>query len=257
VATHADTVRHVQQAVTGCEATLGHLRAAHAEFDVVEQHLRAGFADTDHAAALGPSHEAADCAIAGAGHAVRQLRSELSAILARFQVGLTDPTGSPGTGPQSAPKPTSITNRHGDRYPPGAKKTDQLPARVTTPGQRPPMVGYAYIDGKDVGELTAGRLDPLVQQVRERLTDLGAPREVMGRIANHVEMKVAAMMVARQAKHGEVTINNATCGLVSSRRESCHYSLEPFLPRGSSLTVYGTTSDGQPFQQTYVGKASR
>jgi hypothetical protein len=119
------------------------------------------------------------------------------------------------------------------------------------------MIGYATIDGEYVGELTAGRYDPLVRQVKGRMVSIGAPDTIISQIANHVEMKVAAMMVSRQAKRGEVTINNFPCGIDPERRDACHYALEPFLPRGSSLTVYGTTRNGQPFQQTYVGKGPR
>jgi hypothetical protein len=117
------------------------------------------------------------------------------------------------------------------------------------------MRGHATLDGTYVGELTPARDDPLIQQVKERLVRLGAPDTIVGQIANHVEMKVAAMMVAQGTKHGEVTINNFPCGIDPKRRDACHYALEPFLPRGSTLTVYGTTNTGAPFEQTYVGKA--
>jgi hypothetical protein len=84
VPSHAETIQYAHLAVTACEATLGHVDAATSEFATVENYLRAAFEDTGELASFGQFHEQATTSIGGAGQALSQLISELSAALARF-----------------------------------------------------------------------------------------------------------------------------------------------------------------------------
>jgi hypothetical protein len=82
---HSETIQYATQAVAAYETTLGHIANAASELDTVEPFLRAAFDGTHQLASLGQHHEQAKTSIGGAGHAVTQLISELSAALARFQ----------------------------------------------------------------------------------------------------------------------------------------------------------------------------
>jgi hypothetical protein len=84
VATHAETIQYATQAVTACENTLNLLNGVSSEFDNVESLLRAAFDDTPQAESIGRHYEHAHTSIGGAGHAVQQLKLELSATLAHF-----------------------------------------------------------------------------------------------------------------------------------------------------------------------------
>jgi hypothetical protein len=61
------------------------LSGVSSEFEGVENLLRAAFDGTPQAEQIGQYYEYAHTSIGGAGHAVQQLMSELSATLARFQ----------------------------------------------------------------------------------------------------------------------------------------------------------------------------
>ncbi|MFI0469694.1 DddA-like double-stranded DNA deaminase toxin [Saccharopolyspora sp. 5N102] len=39
------------------------------------------------------------------------------------------------------------------------------------------------------------------------------------------------------------------------QQPGCDQVIEPFLPKGYTLTVYGTTHAGRPFSKTYKGQA--
>jgi hypothetical protein len=151
----------------------------------------------------------------------------------------------------------AVTNRHGDRYPPGANNPDALPPRVTRRDLRSPMTGIVTIDGREMGELGATRHDPWAEQARERMTALGILPYVIDALYNHVEVKVVMAMIAMGARHGEVTINNSPCGSQPYPPFGCHQQLAELLPAGRTLTVYGTTADGEPFERTYRGKATQ
>ncbi|WP_084467476.1 DddA-like double-stranded DNA deaminase toxin [Actinokineospora inagensis] len=163
---------------------------------------------------------------------------------------------SPGTAPP--PEPQGEPNTHGDRYPEEAiPYHDFMPPRVRT-GQpnSPPMTGWVLLDGKDFGEVTATRRDPWAEQAAQRIRELRVPNA--DRLGNHVEVKVAVMQVAMQRKDGCVVINNAPCGSQpGSYPPGCHGTLPRILPKGYTLTVLGTDTQGNPFKHTYHGRATR
>lgn len=118
------------------------------------------------------------------------------------------------------------------------------------------MTGYVIIEGRSWGEITATAQDTWTEEVRGRFQRLNRP-EFVRRLSNHVEMKVAMMMLTTGARTAEVVINHAPCGFGVERWQGCHDVLPRFLPRGYSLTVLGTDAHGRPFQHTYEGSADQ
>lgn len=116
------------------------------------------------------------------------------------------------------------------------------------------MTGYVVVNDKDYGKLTATRRDTWAADVAARLQRLGLDRFV-DQFAHHVEMKAAMAMIVSGARTGQVTINHMPCGAAPGERRGCHATLPEFLPKGSSLTVLGTDTQGQPFHHTYEGRA--
>ncbi len=150
-----------------------------------------------------------------------------------------------------------VANRHGDRYPEEALPySEDLPPRVRRGQRNSPMTGIVDIAGRSYGEISATRRDPWTAEVLERLHLLQLEEEAE-MVANHVEMKVVAMMIRSGAKSGRVIINHAPCGSEPTMSEGCHHILPQFLPGGRSLTVFGTDASGRPFNRTYVGRASQ
>jgi hypothetical protein len=149
----------------------------------------------------------------------------------------------------------SVTNQHGDRYPEefGEDTARSMPPRVRRGARNAEMMGYVTIDGREFGKLGTARGDPWAQQVEQRLKGLGLFRYL--RLVHHVEMKAAAILLAVAGAEGEVRINHAPCGSAPRQRSGCHEALPHFIPKGRTLTVMGTDADGQPFLQTYRGRA--
>lgn len=121
-------------------------------------------------------------------------------------------------------------------------------------GQGQQTTGQARLGEHYIGEITSGR-DGLSDSVEERARQVGI--ETRRSLGNHVEMKLADLMVQRGTRTGEVVVNNAPCGWEPGALPGCHQFLDRFLPAGSSMTVHGTDADGQHVSQTYYGKAQR
>jgi len=83
---------------------------------------------------------------------------------------------------------------------------------------------------------------------------IGTPK-LRGFLRSHVELKVAAMMIVQGRRHCELTINHAPCGSQPQQIRGCHQVLGPYLPRGYTLVVHGTTQQGKPYSHTYEGQA--
>lgn len=156
--------------------------------------------------------------------------------------------------PATAPSLAGISNQHGDRYPEAAAPyIDSLPPRVLRAQRNAQMTGYAVINDKEYGKITATKNDTWTQEVIERFKRLGLVR--FAGLANHVEMKTAMAMIASRARTGQVTINHAPCGHEPGQPPGCHDLISAFLPKGCSLTVLGTDAQGQPFHYVYQGRA--
>jgi hypothetical protein len=107
--------------------------------------------------------------------------------------------------------------------------------------------------GTSAGQMTSGRDGTWTPEIQRRLRALGI--RVRMRLENHVEMKVAQMMIHTGSRTGEVVINHVPCGSLPRQAIGCHQVLERYLPSGHTLTVHGTTQQGRPFSWTYRGQA--
>jgi hypothetical protein len=121
------------------------------------------------------------------------------------------------------------------------------------------MSGVVTVQGRDIpGVIGASRSDAWTEMARDHMTKLGFPLRRIAFLSNHVEVKAVVMMLQNHAREGAVTINHAPCGSEpdSRTRLGCHQSLSALLPAGHTLTVYGTTQNGEPFEHTYEGTAT-
>ncbi|MFC5054315.1 DddA-like double-stranded DNA deaminase toxin [Saccharothrix xinjiangensis] len=171
---------------------------------------------------------------------------------------------SPPVPRQLAPPPpsppaatlTTVTGRDGSHYPVSAAwAVDLLPRRVRSGQPGEVTVGQVMINDRELGALSSGNDGTWSPAIRRRMTALGIRTAI--KLDRHVEMKVAQMMVQTGATHGEVVINHSPCGSppLPMTDNGCHQILPRYLRRGTTLTVHGTTQDGEPFSETYEGEA--
>ncbi|MBK1785153.1 DddA-like double-stranded DNA deaminase toxin [Prauserella cavernicola] len=154
---------------------------------------------------------------------------------------------------QAPPDPPGVAAPDGSRYPREAEWcVDMLPRRVRAGQAVDRTVGYA--DGS-LTPLTSGQDGTWTPAIRQRLTELGFPVQTARRLGNHVELKAAAKMLLEGRQHSEITINNEPCRARSRMLLGCREVLPRYLPRGHTLTVHGTTQQGEPFTETYEGTA--
>lgn len=116
-------------------------------------------------------------------------------------------------------------------------------------------MAYPEIGGRRLGHLTPSRDDPWTEEARQELIKRGFRAIVARRMAHHVEMKTAAMMIRLGERQAKLTLNHAPCGSEPGETGGCHDYLTRILPQGFSLTVLGTDANGQPFKRTYKGTA--
>ncbi|CRK58053.1 hypothetical protein [Alloactinosynnema sp. L-07] len=183
--------------------------------------------------------------------AVAAANEHLRRYLDGLGFGVPRPPGS------LSPSVTGVENRHGDRYPVAALPySDDLPPRVRRGARNSPMTGQVEIDGRFMGTVGATARDTWTEQVVRRVQVLGLPIEAFA-VVNHVEMKTVAMLVMGNGRHARVVINHAPCGSEPTATVvGCEQFLPAFLPKGNTLTVHGTDAHGNPFERTYVGRAS-
>jgi hypothetical protein len=154
----------------------------------------------------------------------------------------------------TASEPATARHRDDSRYPTAAAwAVPDLPRRVRegVPNER--TIGRVLVGGRDLHTMTSGRDGTWTPEIRNRLAKLGI--RTMLRLENHVEMKVAQLMIQLGERAGEVVINHAPCGSQRPMRSGCHQVLARYLPQGYTLTVHGTTQAGLPFSHTYKGQA--
>lgn len=182
------------------------------------------------------------------------LREALSAT-ADHHLGSSGPAPAPSgrSAPVSASARPTVRAADGSEYPAEAgADVVNLPPRVQARSNQR-TVGQVTLNGRPVGEIRSGN-DAWSASVSRRLEALGL---VLQRAMHaHTEMKLAAMMVDTGATEGTVTINNVPCGSQAQQVPGCHQTLERFLRSGSTLTVRGTTEQGEPFAHTYRGRAT-
>lgn len=166
----------------------------------------------------------------------------------------SEPVPSTARGLQSGADGHAIA-RDGSRYPAQAQwAVDDLPRRVRRGAEGEKTVGRVRVDEADRGVMTSGRDGTWTPAVHARMARLGITTPL--RLGNHVEMKVAHLLVDTMAVRAEVVINHQPCGSPGFRlgTSACHQVLPRYLPRGKTLTVHGTTADGEPFTHTYQGR---
>ncbi|QIZ33485.1 DddA-like double-stranded DNA deaminase toxin [Saccharopolyspora sp. ASAGF58] len=214
-----------------------------------------GSNDLEAAEALGLQRSAAD--------QLDEARAKVAAIRERIEqyrrcigAGASSAAGSKPPEPErlAVPKrPPNAVGVDGSEYPGAAAWAvdEGLPPRVQR-GAGSPTVGYVRVNGLPT-RVQSGA-DGFSDTVDQRLREIGVRRPFD--LRRHVEMKIAAMMTRTGDQHQEVVINHAPCGSEPGQTRGCHDMLERFLPRGRSMTVYGTTADGKPFSHTYHGKGS-
>jgi hypothetical protein len=151
--------------------------------------------------------------------------------------------------PSSSPRA-----RDGSRYPLGAAWCiDDLPRRVRE--GRPGEKTVGYVDGS-LTPFTSGRDGTWTPAIERRLADLRiVSRRTANFVSSHVEMKVATMMITQGRKRCEVVINHSPSGSQPNQLRGCDQVLGPYLPKGYTLVVHGTTQQGEPFSRTYEGQA--
>ncbi|TCO49834.1 nucleic acid/nucleotide deaminase of polymorphic system toxin [Actinocrispum wychmicini] len=144
----------------------------------------------------------------------------------------------------------SITNSHGDSYPPqAAGLVENLPQRVT-PSAQERTVGVTRIGDRVLPPIMSG-YDPVFSELAcRRLAAIGIDPAML---KSHVEVKLAALMIDTGQTQATVAINYTPCGFEVRRfaPDTCHRVLDDMLPPGYTLTVYGTTQDNAPFEWTY------
>ncbi|GAA2676491.1 hypothetical protein GCM10010428_39070 [Actinosynnema pretiosum subsp. pretiosum] len=183
---------------------------------------------------------------------MRELLSGVRASVVRVRATTARLVGD-GGGPaaRAEREPPPVVARDGTRYPEQARWcVGELPPRVR-PGAGDRTVGHVV----DVpAPFTSGDDGTWGPAVRERMAALGIRTRM--RIYQHVEMKVAMMMVGTGRRSVALVINNAPCGSQPGQVAlGCHQALERFLPEGSELVVHGSTSAGEPCSWAYRGKA--
>ena len=163
-------------------------------------------------------------------------------------------SGSRRSDPGSAPAtPSPVTGPDGSQYPAAAGwAADIMPPRVRRGQPQQRTIGYT--DGQ-LEQFTSGNDQTWSPYVQERLREHGTPLDVARRLKSHVELKVAARMVQRGQTHSDLVINHVPCGSEQGDAGGCHDTLRSFLPEGTTLTVHGTTQQGNPYSHTYRGTA--
>ncbi|OLT45212.1 hypothetical protein BJF85_02160 [Saccharomonospora sp. CUA-673] len=116
------------------------------------------------------------------------------------------------------------------------------------------MVAYPEIGGRKLGHITPNRDDPWAAEAKTEMLKRGIPSAAARRLANHVEIKTATMMIRRGEREGRLVLNHAPCGSEPGATGGCHEYLPAILPAGYSLTVLGTDVNGKPFTRTYRGQ---
>ncbi|SDL21613.1 SCP1.201-like deaminase [Lentzea albidocapillata subsp. violacea] len=146
-----------------------------------------------------------------------------------------------------------VLARDGSRYPVDSGWcADLLPPRVI---ERTNRKTVGYVSGAP-GKFVSGEDDTWTPEIVRRMHELGIGSLRSRRfLSAHVEMKVATMMVMQGLRRCDVTINHVPCRSGLRQSTGCHDVLRPYLPKGYTLVVHGTTQQGQPYSQTYEGQA--
>ncbi|MBP2338727.1 hypothetical protein JOF41_004905 [Saccharothrix coeruleofusca] len=123
----------------------------------------------------------------------------------------------------------------------------ELPPPVM-PGTGQKTCGYLLGADGTAQPVVSGRDDDAAEADR-RLRDMGMPRKSAR--TGDVEIKLAARMVRDGVRHATVLINNEPC----AGPFGCDTLVPILLPEGATITVHGTTEQGEPIRKRYAGGA--
>lgn len=108
-------------------------------------------------------------------------------------------------------------------------------------------------DGKLREAITSGRGDGLHEEALGMLDALGFPRQAAA-MAEHVEIKLIALMRRLRTSDATLVINNRPCGWDNP---DWLYACDNLIPRvlypGQRMTVEGVDEYGQRISRTYEG----
>ncbi|MBQ0926739.1 DddA-like double-stranded DNA deaminase toxin [Saccharopolyspora endophytica] len=168
--------------------------------------------------------------------------------------GATSHGGNSGGGANDGGSPPTVQAPDGSYYPDAAAGVvDALPPRVRSGTGADRTVGFM---GGAVGQpITSGFDQTWSVEVQRNAVARGIAPRTARFLSSHVELKAAEKMIREGRQHSELVINNIPCELQPGKGIGCEQAIERYLPPGSSLTVHGTTQDGNPFTRTYKGKA--
>src|SRR5829696_6474801 len=143
------------------------------------------------------------------------------------------------------------TSPAGDHYPATASWAAHLIDQpYSAPNSGVPVVGMIRLAGDRIHEFTPGS-GHWTDLARRRLTELNAPAWARS-VDYHIEMQVAAWMVATGTRELSLVINREPCG--ERFGQGCHQALSAFLPVGYRLSVTGTYGGQRYYQHDYDGK---
>ncbi len=163
----------------------------------------------------------------------------------------------------ASPAPETRKPVQQSQWPPAGQSGPATPTVV--PAERieqlrrelpPPVVGNTgqKTHGRWIGpdgtveSIVSGR-DEYAKAADTRLKEMGLPGPSAK--TGDVEIKLAARMIEEGIRHATVLINNVPC----VGRFGCDTLVPILLPEGGTLTVHGTTEQGERFRKRYTGGA--
>ncbi|GAA2676287.1 MULTISPECIES: DddA-like double-stranded DNA deaminase toxin [Actinosynnema] len=183
-------------------------------------------------------------ALAGGRESVESYRATLTALLAPMRppvalaTGLVEPLVA-GTG---------------DTYPPGTEWALPLITHRHSP-ERSGLPVEGHVRALDPESQISHAFRPSGgrwrDEAEERLRALNAPDWALN-VVSHVEVQVAAWMIACRIRRAELVLNREPCGI--RVRRGCHGALSALLPPGYRLTVAGTCGGGGHYRIDYDGR---
>ncbi|AXX29480.1 hypothetical protein KCV87_09600 [Actinosynnema pretiosum subsp. pretiosum] len=169
-----------------------------------------------------------------------------------YRASLLTPPPRPAAPPTTRPKP--LVARTGDTYPPGTEWALPLIVHRHSP-ERSGLPVEGHVRALDPESQISHAFRPSGGRWRdeaaERLRAANAPAWALN-VVSHVEVQVAAWMVACRIKRAELVLNREPCGIRAKR--GCHGTLSALLPPGYRLTVAGTCGGGGHYRIDYDGR---
>ncbi|WP_410662037.1 DddA-like double-stranded DNA deaminase toxin [Amycolatopsis sp. lyj-84] len=245
----------LQEIAAGVRTALAKMKAATAALKLAGQELEAagakwaevatGTSDPEVQRLPGLAEE-----VKGSSETISGLIGQSSDLLDGYLLSLGVPAESTSTGASGQTHPSGPATSSSDRDR-DEEDEDTLIERLRRelpPGPTPGIRGVKtqgqwFAPGKKAESITSG-LDDRTDRVDEILKESGCTMRPVTAAAD-VELKLAAEMRDSGITEASVVLNNEPC----TGKTSCDGLLGIILPKGSTLTVYGTNG----FKKTYEG----